>query len=432
MGYYEEAEKMQPELVKLRRDFHQYPETAWTEFRTTSIIATVLKRLGFEVLLGKDILDEPSRMLVPDEKTLEACKKRALAEGADPKLVEKMDGGHTGCVGVMHFSRPGKTVGLRFDIDSLFVKESEDPDHRPTAEGFASRHPGLMHACGHDGHITIGLAVARLVSLHKERMAGTLKIFFQPGEEGVVGAKAMVNSGLADDVDYFISGHIGLGGYEDQSLVIMAQGFLATDKIDAVFTGVPAHAGAEPEKGKNALLAAAQAALALHTIPRHSSGASRINVGVMESGTGRNVVPENAVLKFETRGETAEINNFVAENAWRMVEGAAEMYGVDVKMIPVGSATTVLSSEAMGKEIYQVLEPLHQYKKLVLEKKISGSEDCCYFLSRVQERGGQAVYMLYGTQEAAGHHQSRFDFNEAVLSRSAATVATLVEHFSNK
>ena len=85
---------------------------------------------------------------------------------------------------------------------------------------------------------------------HKDRMAGTLKICFQPGEEGVVGAKSMVQSGIVDDVDYFISGHIGLGDYNDGSLVCMTKGFLATDKLDAEFSGVPSHAGAEPEKGR--------------------------------------------------------------------------------------------------------------------------------------------------------------------------------------
>lgn len=432
MTFYDEAMAMKDDMIHMRRDLHAHPETAWTEFRTTSIIATKLQEWGYEVLMGKEILDPAARMLVPDEATLKKCAQRAIKEGANPVLVDKMAGGMTGCVGVMHFKKPGKTVALRFDIDSLFVTEDPKPCHRPSALGFQSQHEGLMHACGHDGHATIGLAVAKLVAEHRDEMAGTLKICFQPGEEGVVGAKSMVQSGIVDDVDYFISGHIGLGNYHDNSLVCMTQGFLATDKLDAVFTGKPSHAGADPEKGKNALLAAAQAAISLHTIARHSGGASRINVGILEAGTGRNVVPANGLIKFETRGETAEVNDFMAKEAKRMVRAAAMMYDVDVKIEPMGSATTSDSSPAMGKEIYDLVQGLGVYGHVDLQQKVSGSEDCCYFMSRVQEHGGQAVYMLYGTEEAAGHHQSDFDFNEDVLPRTAGTIATLVEHFGNK
>ena len=198
MNYYEEAMGMKEELIHQRRDFHAHPETAWTEFRTTSIIATELEKLGYEVKMGSEVLDDSARMLVPDEKTLKLCAQRAIKEGANPVLVDRMKGGMTGCVGIMHFAKPGKTVALRFDIDSLFVAEDPAPSNRPSALGFQSCHPGLMHACGHDGHVTIGLAVARLVAAHKDRMAGTLKICFQPGEEGVVGAKSMVQSGIED------------------------------------------------------------------------------------------------------------------------------------------------------------------------------------------------------------------------------------------
>ena len=432
MTLYDDAMALNDTLIQYRRDFHAHPETAWTEFRTTSIIATELKKMGYEIYMGSDILVDADRMLVPDEKTLEACAQRAIAEGADPELVRKMKGGMTGVVGVMHFAKPGKTVALRFDIDSLFVVEDDKPSHVPCALGFRSQHKGLMHACGHDGHATIGLGVAKLVAEHKDEMAGTLKICFQPGEEGVLGAKAMVASGIVDDVDYFMSGHIGLGDYEDGSLVVMANGFLATDKMDAEFTGKPAHAGADPEKGKNALLAAAQATLAMHGIARHSGGSSRINVGVLQAGTGRNVIPAKALMKFETRGETAEINEYMAAEAKRMLKAAAEMYDVSVKITPCGSATTAKCSQEMGQEIYDLVKPLDVYDNVQLAKTVSGSEDCCYFLSRVQQHGGQAVYMLYGTKEAAGHHQGNFDFHEDVLARSAFTITYLVKHFGNK
>lgn len=98
MTYYEEAMEMKDEMIRQRRDFHAHPETAWTEFRTTSLIAEELQKLGYEVLMGSDILDEGARMMVPDEKTLKQCAQRAIKEGANPVLVDRMKGGMTGAV----------------------------------------------------------------------------------------------------------------------------------------------------------------------------------------------------------------------------------------------------------------------------------------------------------------------------------------------
>ena len=426
-----EAQQMKEAIIARRRDFHAYPELAWTEFRTASIVAAELQRLGYQVLTGRECMKEEERMGVPEGSEIESCRQRALSEGADPAWVARMEGGHTGVVAIMHFRKPGRTVGLRFDMDCLRVDENPTRQHRPTAEGFASRHPGLMHACGHDGHTAIGLAAARLVAAHKDEMAGTVKLCFQPGEEGVMGARCMASSGIVDDVDYFLSGHIGLGSGTDSTLVCMAEGFLATTKLDARFTGLPAHAGANPEKGRNALLAAAEASIALHTISRHSGGSSRINVGVLRAGTGRNVIPDTALIQFETRGETTAINEFMAAEAKRMVRAAADMYGVDVQMKEMGSAASCRCSRDMGEEICAYVKQLGCYENVLLEQAVSGSEDCSCFMSRVQEHGGKAVYMLYGTEEASGHHTSEFDFNEDVLPVSAATLAELVKYFGS-
>ncbi|MCH3950858.1 MAG: amidohydrolase [Acidaminococcus sp.] len=432
MTLLDEALSMKDEMIARRRDLHAHPELAWTEFRTASIVATELKKLGYEVLIGRECMKPEARMGVPSEEEIEKCKERALSEGADPALVAKMEGGFTGVVGIMHFKKPGKTVGLRFDMDCLLVDENPTDAHRPTKEGFASQHEGLMHACGHDGHTTIGLGVARLIAAHKDEMAGTVKLCFQPGEEGVMGARCMAESGVVDDVDYFLSGHIGLGSGTNSTFVCMTQGFLATTKIDAKFTGLPAHAGANPEKGRNALLAAAQASIAMHTISRHSGGPSRINVGVLHAGTGRNVIPDNALIKFETRGATTAINEYMSTEAKRMVRAAADMYGVEVEMKEMGSAASGNSSPDMGEEIYNFVSKLGYYDHVQKSQSVGGSEDCSYFMSRVQDHGGKAVYMLYGTEEASGHHTSEFDFNEDVLPVSAATVTELVKYFGNK
>ena len=417
MTYYEEAMEMKDEMIRQRRDFHAHPETAWTEFRTTSLIAEELQKLGYEVLMGSDILDEGARMMVPDEKTLKQCAQRAIKEGANPVLVDRMKGGMTGCVGIMHFAKPGKTVALRFDIDSLFVAEDPAPSHRPSALGFQSKHPGLMHACGHDGHATIGLGVAKVLMSIKDSLHGTMKLIFQPAEEGVRGAKSIVENGHLDGVDYLIGSHVSDKADDDPAVVIPgSHGSLATTKYDVFFHGVSAHAGGSPEKGKNVMPAVATAILNLYGIPRNSAGMSRINVGTVVAGSGRNVIADVAKMEIEVRGETTEINQYMEEYAKNIIEGAAKMHGCTSEMKVMGSAYSLTSDQALMDRVRRVCEEkLHLPVSETTSSRNGGSEDVSYMMRRVQEQGGQATFMRILTKESAPGHNRRFDFDEQAL-----------------
>ena len=271
-----------PSLVEWRRDLHKHAESGWVEFRTASIVASKLTEWGYEVKAGREVIKEEARMGVPAKEILEAHEKRALDQGADPEWVAKFSGGFTGVVGILDTGKPGPTVGFRFDMDALDIQESLDPDHKPVAEGFVSINENMMHACGHDSHTTIGLGVAKVLSEIKDELSGRIKLIFQPSEEGVRGAKSMVEAGVVDDVDLFVAGHIGTGSPLGE-FACASEGYLATTKLDVTFKGVAAHAGGQPEQGKNALLAAATASLNLYAISRHSDGASRVNVGVLEA-----------------------------------------------------------------------------------------------------------------------------------------------------
>ena len=429
---WQQAEELKDEMVERRRDLHRHPETGWTEFRTASMIIGELKKLGYDVKFGADVIDEKSMMGVPSEAELADYMQRAINEGADPELVKKMAGGKTGIVATLKTDKPGKTVAFRFDMDCNDVEEERCDEHRPAKEGFASEHKKAMHACGHDGHVTIGLSAAKLLAANKARLAGTVKLVFQPAEEGVRGAFAMMNAGVVDDVDYLFGGHIGFKATADNCLVTMTDGFLATTKLDAEFTGVSAHAGAAPEQGKNALLAAAQAAISLNTIPRHSKGSSRINVGVLNAGTGRNVVPDIAAIKLETRGATTEIDEYMVTEAKRILNACAAMYDVKVKITMAGAAPACFADKELGHEVAELIEEKCHYDEVVEYVDMGGSEDCGYFMERVQQHGGRALYMMYGTKIAAGHHNSHFDFNEDCLWKAAATVTEIAVHFSNK
>ena len=409
------AKRLMEKTIVRRRDFHKHAEAGWTEFRTASIVANTLKGLGYQVLVGDEAVDPRTMMGVPSKVELDRQVERALSQGADRAWVEKMLGGKTGVVGVMNFGRPGPTVALRADMDANDLVEAEDEKHRPFREGFASVNQGAMHACGHDGHTAAALGVAEVLAAMKDKLAGTIKLIFQPAEEGVRGAKAMMARGVVDDVNYLVGMHLGVNLKKTGQVACRTEGFLATTKLDAVFTGMPAHAGAAPETGRNAILAAATATLNLHAIPRHSKGASRINVGVIQGGTGRNVIPAGAVIKLETRGATTEINQYVYGEAVRIIEAAAAMHGVTVTIEETGGAAGCENDATLVERIRQVVERQRLFSEIVPAGNIGGSEDCTYFMERVQKRGGQAAFVMVGTELAAGHHDSHFDFNEDAL-----------------
>jgi aminobenzoyl-glutamate utilization protein A len=409
------AQELRDKTVSRRRDFHKHAEAAWTEFRTASIVAKSLESLGYQVSTGDDVVDAAAMMGVPPASELQKQAERAIAQGADPSWVRKMTGGKTGVVGTMRFAKPGPTVALRVDIDANDLIEAEESKHRPFREGFASVNKGAMHACGHDGHTAMGLGVAEVLAAFKGRLAGTVKLIFQPAEEGVRGAKAMVAKGVVDDVNYIVGAHLGVNLKKNGQVACRTEGFLATTKVDALFTGVPAHAGGAPETGRNAILAAATATLHLHAISRHSQGASRINVGVIQGGMGRNVIPPSAVIKLETRGATTAINEYVYGEAVRIIEAAAAMHGVKVALQLMGGAAGCENDTALVERLRQVVERQKQFTDVLSAGNIGGSEDCSYFMERVQQRGGQAAYVMIGAELAAGHHDCFFDFNEDAL-----------------
>ena len=415
------AAELQPYMTGIRRSIHRFPETGWLEMRTSALIARELTEMGYEVMTGRSVCREEARMGVPDTQTTKKHLERVLAYGAEEAyLTQEMREGFTGVVGVLRCGE-GPTVALRFDIDALGMQECAEETHRPHAEGFASVNKGMMHACGHDGHAAIGLGAAKVLMEMKDSLHGTVRLLFQPGEEGARGARAMVAAGHLDDVDVFIGSHIApTDSLDDGDVTAGTYGSLATTKYDVIFTGKAAHAGGYPEKGSNALLAACTAALNLHAIARHSGGQSRVNVGTLHAGTGRNVIADRAVMQLEVRGETTEINAFVAASAVEICEGAARMQGCSVEMIRMGEAEGQHSDLCLIERIAQTVK--EQLPDLTLSSVQNaqnwGSEDISIMMNRVQSRGGLATYMRVMTPMAGDQHTVTFDFDESVLEKS--------------
>ena len=412
-----------------RRDFHKYPETAWLEMRTSAIIAKTLTELGYEVLTGRQVCLDGARMGVPAKELLAKHAREILDQGVPKEyLTEDMKQGFTGVIGILHCGE-GPVVALRFDIDALGLIEEETEHHRPFAEGFSSENQGMMHACGHDAHGVIGLGTAQVLMKIRNQLHGTIKLIFQPGEEGARGARGIVSHGHLDDVDYFVGTHIApAGGTDDGDVTPGTWGSLATSKYDAHFYGQAAHAGGFPENGKSAIVAAANAILNLTAISRHSGGSSRVNVGMIQGGTGRNVVPDHAVIQFEVRGETTEINRFMDEEARRICLAAAQMAGCRCEMILQGGSESQHSDEDFLEWIAGVVE--RDLPRLRISScknaKNWGSEDISLMMNRVQEHGGKAVYMRSITPMASAQHTVGLDFDEKVLVDGIETFSVIV------
>lgn len=419
------CEEYEEYIIALRRDFHRHPEAGWLEFRTTSKIAEILEDNNIEVHLGTEVVNTCEVMGYPSKDVIDSNIKRALRQGAKEEYIDKMKG-YTGLMAIIDSGKPGPTVALRFDIDSNEVVESKEDSHRPFKEGFSSVNHGFHHACGHDGHGAIGIVTALVLNKIKDELTGKIKIFFQPAEEGVRGAKAMVETCNFDDVDYLLSAHIGFLAKEEGIMITNTKGFLATSKIDAYFKGRSAHAGAAPEQGNNALLAAASAALNIHAQCQDGRGISRVNVGYMSAGTGRNVVPDTALMKIETRGETTEINESIYNKTMQVLKAAGAMYGVEVETKVVGGAAGGQGDEDLALMVKSVVEALGIMKQIKETESLNGSEDVTYMMEKVQKHGGKATYMIIGTPITAPHHNSSFDFKEDVLIKGVKVFTAIV------
>ena len=394
---------LQEQLIADRRHLHAHPEEGWCEFETTWFIVQRLKALGLEWKAGIDVI-EPSAVMGRNADLVEKAKKRALEHGVPADFLGHL-GGYTGAMAVLNTGRPGPVTGIRVDIDCLPIEESNDPAHEANAGNYRSVYPGFSHACGHDGHTAVGLAAARWLSENREKLCGTVKILFQPAEEGVRGAAAMAAKGIVDDVNWFAGAHIGCSAHLGQ-VGVSHFGYLATTKFDLRYHGLAAAAGS-PEKGRSALMCGAATCMSLGSLPGHSQGITRVQIGRFESGTGRNIIAENAFMQLEVRGESTEINDYMAANVEMTVKGLAAAYGVDYELTRMGEAVTYRGDEEAVSIVKEVAAQVPGVDSVVDMNAKIGSEDCTMLIRRVQEHGGKAVFFYYGCNHP-GHHRGDF------------------------
>jgi len=402
-------------LISLRRDLHRHPESGWTEFYTSARIIETLTSFGIPVAYGRTLHSESHMFGMPNNDAMKKTYHDAVDFIGNDDLLKHMQGGYTGCMAEITGALPGKTTVVRVDIDACELTECKDTDHFPAANGFASLIDGRMHACGHDAHAAIGVGLAISLYQHREILHGTVRILFQPAEEGLRGAMSMVQAGLLKNCDRLIGLHVGIKDLSLGTIAVSSKDFLSSTKLDIFFHGKAAHAGICPELGRNAFAAAAKASLELLDLPNRFDGICRVNIGTFQSISGRNVIPAEAWFTMETRADHPERNKALQKAAESIIFSTAKEYSCTAETCYMGGSNAAECDLEFAEEISAILASSSDVKEILPSVSFGGGEDITTMMQYVQDRGGQATELLLGMPLIAPHHSNRFDIDERVI-----------------
>jgi hippurate hydrolase len=368
------------ELTAIRRDFHAHPEIGFEERRTSGIVADLMQGWGIEVHRGI---------------------------------------GGTGVVGVLNGSRPGRRIGLRADMDALPMEEETNLPWR-------SQTTGVMHACGHDGHTTMLLGAARYLAETRD-FAGTAVFIFQPAEEGLGGARAMLADGLFNrfPCDEIYGMHNS--PYHAHGVVGVKPGtaMAGADFFDITLRGRGAH-GAMPELSRDPVVAAAALVQALQTIVSRNVDSRQpavLSVTMLHTGTAYNVVPGEAKLGGTIRYLDSAVGQLVRDRMAGIAEGVARAFDMTAECDLRPTFSTLENDPALSREmIAAAADVVGTAQASLKDEPVMGSEDFADMLHAVP-----GAYCTIGQHGTVPLHNPGFVFDDAVLPLGASVYARLVE-----
>jgi amidohydrolase len=371
-----EIDELVPDLIAMRRDLHEHPELAFEEVRTSGIVAERLRSLGLEVQTG----------------------------------VAK-----TGVIGLLRggASKPGaKTIAIRADIDALPIHELNEIDYRSQVEG-------KMHACGHDGHISIALAVADILSKRRAELTGNVKFIFQPAEERMGGARPMVEEGVLEGVDGIIGLHLWSPLPMGHVGVRAGPVFASADRFVLTVRGKGGHA-AMPERAIDPIVISAQIITALQTlISRETSPFSPavITIGMINAGTAFNIIPETAVLQGTMRAFSEEHRAKLLRRIQELTNGIAIAMGGSCDVELFAGCPPCTNDAAMTELVHKAAVETVGEQAVDSSEEIptTGSDDMAFFLNAVP-----GCYFFVGVRNeekgaAYPHHHPHFNIDEDAL-----------------
>ncbi|MBB6671141.1 M20 metallopeptidase family protein [Cohnella nanjingensis] len=362
-------------MVEWRRHLHRHPELSFKENETSAMIAELLSSWGLDVTRGV----------------------------AGTGVVARLQGG-----------LPGRTIALRADIDALPIQDEKECE-------YASTVPGVMHACGHDGHTAQLLAVARYYSLNQERTAGTRVFLFQPGEEVLPGgALGMIRDGALEGVDAIYGVHLW-SPYPYGKIATRPGPFMASpDEFEIEIVGRGGHAGL-PHQATDALVAGAHLVVALQTIVSRNVDpleSAVVSVGQLQAGTARNVIAERCYLSGTVRTFTPEARAAIRQRLEEVARHVCDMHGADQALTYYEGYPPVVNDEREAARVLRVAGALHADGPVGLCERIMAGEDFSYYL---RERPGCFFFVGAGEADgsAAPHHHPKFDLDERAMLHAA-------------
>lgn len=379
---------LQPELVEWRRRLHQRPELGFQEQRTAEFITKKLQEWEIDHQIG-------------------------IAK--------------TGIVATIASNRPGPVLAIRADMDALPIQEENDVPYR-------SLHDGIMHACGHDGHTAIALGTAYYLAQHRDDFAGTVKMIFQPAEEGPGGAKPMVEEGVLKnpDVDAIIGLHLWnnlpLGAVGVRSGALMA----AVECFHCTILGRGGH-GAMPHQTVDSIVVSAQIVNALQTIVARNVDpidSAVVTVGELHAGTAHNVIADTARISGTVRYFNPKMEGYFGKRIEQVIAGICQSQGASYELEYCHLYPPVINDANMAELVRSVaLEVVETPAGIVPECQTMGGEDMSFFLEAVP-----GCYFFLGSANPAKdlaypHHHPRFDFDETALGMGVEIFVRCVEKF---
>ena len=378
-----EIEALKKTIIDTRRDIHQHPELAFDEHRTSKLVAEQLQLLGIDVQTGV---------------------------------------GKTGVVGTLKGNKQGKTIALRADMDALPIQETNDIPYK-------SQNAGIMHACGHDGHTAMLLGTAEALSKQTDKLKGTVKLLFQPAEEGQGGARYMIEDGALEGIDEVYGIH--LWNYQKYGTLGVKPGpiMAAADIFEITIHGKGGH-GAAPQGTKDAVVIAAQLIQTFQTIVSRNTNpieSTVITVGQINGGYNFNIIADTVTLNGTTRAYTEDNRQLIKHRMQEIISGTEKIFDANIKLdYKDGYPPTVNDPEAAKKLLNAATKILGDGAGAPYLSM--GGEDFSYFLQKAP-----GCYFLVGSAPedreplSVPHHCSHFDIDERALLVGSSVYLQLVD-----
>ena len=384
--FLEENEK---KMISIRRYLHEYPELSFKEIHTSNYIS--------DYYLEKD------------------C------------IVDK-DPNSNGVVVTINGAEPGNTIGIRADFDALPIQEE-------TGLSFSSKNDGVMHACGHDGHTAYLMVLADALITHKDKWNGTIKIIHQAAEEiPPGGAVSIVNSGLIDDVDFFVGAHVWsllpLGTISSTPGNIMTR----RDHFSVVFKGAGGH-GSAPHLAKDTNLAVAFFQTAVQSIISRRIDPlepATLTIGSVEGAGSFNIIQEVVNISGDIRTFNSNTSEKIKEEFIRILNGISIMFDIKFELKYSHDYEEVYNDPIKINEVTKIIEKVNLPDdiNLLTDYKVTASEDFCYY-----RRIAPSCFLLIGAKPENGmgypHHHPKFNINEKSLLLAAKIMGAIALNFLN-